>query len=74
MGTEKIVRYRLVRRKEVSRMDPRRRPREAQIVALPVLEGNQKPDPREIVEMGAKSKNIKERLEVAKRNHDASFE
>ena len=32
------------------------------------------PDPRQIGEMGTKSKDIKERLEVAERNHDASFE
>ena len=32
------------------------------------------PDPRQIEEMGTKSKDIKERLEVAERNHDASFE
>ena len=43
-------------------------------MSLPVLEGNQKPDLRGIKEMGAKSKDTKERLEVAERNHDASCE
>ena len=46
----------------------------AQIVPLPVLEGNQKSDPRDIKEMGAKSRDIKERVEMTKRNHDASAE
>ena len=55
-------------------MQQRKRHREAQIVPLPVLEGNQKPDPREITEMGTKGKDIKERLEVAERNHGASLE
>ena len=58
----------------MSRMQQRRRHGEALIVSLPVLEGNEKPDPRTIKEMEAKSKNIKERLEVAKRNYDASFQ
>ena len=43
-------------------------------VPLPLWEGNQKPDSWKLREMGAKSKDIKERLKVAKRNHDASVE
>ena len=58
----------------MSSLRQRRRHREAHIVPLPMLEGNQKPDPRGFGEMGAKGKNIKERLEVAQRNHDASLE
>ena len=76
MEAHKVVRYRLVRRKEVSRIYHKKKARRAQIVSLPVLEGNQKPGPRgiEIKEMGAKSKNMTERLVVTERNHDASFE
>ena len=40
----------------------------------PWLEGNQKPDPRWNGEMRAKSKDTKERREVAKRNRNAPFE
>ena len=74
MGAEKVVRYWQVRRRDMSRMKSRRRHREAQIALLPMLEGNQKPNPRGIKEVGAKSKDIKERLEVAERNYDAPFE
>ena len=42
-------------------------------MSVPVLEGNQKPDPRGIEEREATSEDIKERLEVAERNHDAPF-
>ena len=42
-----------------------RRHGKAQIVPLLVLEGNQKPDSTEMKDMGTKSKNTKERLEVA---------
>ena len=52
----------------------RRRNGAALIVPLPVLEGNQKPDSREFLEMGAKGKDIKVKLEVAKRRHVASIE
>ena len=34
----------------------------------PVLEGGQKPNPRKTVQMGTKSQNLKERLDVANRN------
>ena len=47
--------------------------RRSQIVLLLMLERNQKPDPRRIKEIGAKSEDIKERLEVAERKHDARF-
>ena len=36
---------------------------------LPLLEGNQKPDLGGSKEMGARSKDIEERLEVTERNH-----
>ena len=58
----------------MSRMQQRRRHRETQIVSMSVLEGIYKSDPRGIEELGAKNKNIKERLEVAERNRDAPFE
>ena len=45
-----------------------------QVVSMSVLQGSQKSDPRRIRDMGAKSKNIEERLEVAGRNCDAPFE
>ena len=40
---------------------------------LSVLEEGQKPDPRKAGEMGAEGQDIKERLEVAKRNHVVHF-
>ena len=45
----------------------------AQIAFLLMLERNQKPVPRRITEVGAKSENMKQLLEVAERNHDAPF-
>ena len=46
---------------------------ETHIVSLPVLEGEQKPDPRGIKDMGAKSKDIKGRL-GSWRHRDAPVE
>ena len=42
--------------------------------SMSVLEGSQKSDPRGFKDMGATSKDTKERPKVAERNHDASFE
>ena len=39
------------------------------LVPLPVLEGGQKLDPRKAGEIEAEGQDIKERLEVDKRNH-----
>ena len=47
LGAEKMVRQWLVRRKEVSRLQQGGRHGEAQVVPLSVLEGGQKPYPRE---------------------------
>ena len=51
-----------------------RRHGEAQAIPLSVMQGSQKPFPREAGEMGATVQHIEGGLEVAKRKHVASSE
>ena len=63
----------MVESNHMPRMSQRRRHREAQALPLPMLERGQTSDSRGIKEVGAKSEDIKEGMEVAKMYCDAPF-
>ena len=64
MGAEKFLRPLVgLTKRSVEDVNKRKRHGEAQIVSLPVVDGNQKPDPRRLGDMGAEVKKLEERWE-----------
>ena len=73
MGAERMVRYWLVGRKEVSRLRQRRRHGEASAVPLSVMGENQKPDPRRTGEMGSRGPKLRRRIGSGKEESRRTF-